>query len=142
MTFIIESDYRSLESHLERLASEPGPGTIGRLEMTLAFTFADATARVHVITGALRGSGKTASDQHGDSWEGQMTWGGPSPGFYPKPPPAHPHHEGHPAADQRARQEVVYAFYEKRRGGAHDYLDGQENYTEAFKQAIMEALRG
>lgn len=138
----ITADYSDLEKELKRMESEPSAGSIAGFEISLAHAFADVTSRVHVITGALRGSGKTASDASDTQWEGQMTWGGPSPGFLPRPDDGHRRHENHPAEDELARNEVVYAWYEKRRGSAHDYLAGQEVYTESFRLRTVNAVLG
>lgn len=141
--FTIQADYSELEREIRRISAAPGMGGIAKLEETLARSFADATARVHVITGALRGSGKTASEADAEgSWEGQMTWGGPSPGFLPKADSGHRREEKNPEKDELARNEVVYAFYEKRRGGAHDYLGEEARYSEDFLRAVGDIVRG
>lgn len=71
------------------------------LERTLTVQFAATQQRVHVDTGSLRGSGEIDSDYVAGRWSGQITYGGPSPGFVNDP--------------------VDYAVYEAARGGAHDF---------------------
>lgn len=141
MTFLLQSDFSEIERELDRIADAPSMETQLKFETALAEAFADTTAKVHVITGALRGSGKTASETDDDSWQGQMTWGGPSPGFLPRP------HVARRARRQRRdlrpdELEVVYAWYEKRRGQSHDFLSGQDEYTEKFKAIFEEAVKG
>ena len=73
------------------------------LEMALAKGFAMTQANVHVITSSLRWSGKTDSNYDGDSWEGNIEYGGASTGVH---------------------NPVEYAKYEQQRGGAHDFMNG------------------
>jgi hypothetical protein len=90
------------------------------LEETLQHAFESTQANVHVVTGSLRGSGRTSSDVTGDTWVGEITYGGPSPG-YPRDP-------------------VVYAGYEQNRGGAHDFMAGVEDFTAEFVSAMEDWL--
>jgi hypothetical protein len=102
---------------LERL-QKPDFEEIQALEHVLSEVFALTQAEVHVITGSLRGSGKTWSDFDGEAWEGGVSYGGPSMGFINDP--------------------VEYAFYEWRRGGAHDFFGHVHTIDHRFSDAIIE----
>jgi hypothetical protein len=77
------------------------------LDAILGEAFVEAEAAVHILTGSLKNSGDVSSEFTGDKWHGEIAFGGASHGA-PKDP-------------------VVYAFYEWRRGGSHDWFAGIEN---------------
>jgi len=116
MTQIIVKDHEVI-AELERL-QKPGLKAVMRLEQVLAEVFTMSQTQVHVITGSLRGSGKTASDFDGEQWSGMASYGGPSPGFPNNP--------------------VEYAFYEWRRGGAHDFFGQAQLVGSKFSDAIID----
>ena len=80
---------------------KPPVKTIFRLEQALARGFAGTQAATHVITSSLKWSGTTTSHFDGDTWEGTVTYGGPSTGV---------------------NNPVEYAIYERQRGGDHDFM--------------------
>lgn len=92
-----------------------GYRTVGRLEATLHRAFEDTQERVHVVTGSLRGSGKTSSEFDGAGWAGVIEYGGSSSGFVNDP--------------------VEYAQYEMARGGDHDFFAGLPLYEEQLLEA-------
>jgi hypothetical protein len=139
----IVGDYASLERELDRLSSLPGHDGVAHLDKQLSVVFAETEALVHVITGALRASGKTESKHEDEQWSGQMTFGGPAPGFFPRARKGTRRRvEKHPAEDARSRQEVVYAWYEMRRGGEHDYFREHGHYDTQFESAVIDVLKG
>ena len=120
MTINIESSQAEFTKELSRLGSQPNPRMISALEDVLDETFLGTQALVHVITGSLRGSGKTSSKYEPGQWSGMIEYGGPSPGFPNNP--------------------VDYAIYERARGGSHDFLSNVHLMNERFEQAIAEEL--
>lgn len=116
----IHGVWAHVEMELQRLESHPTPHMLANLEDALSQVFAMTQAQVHVITGSLKGSGKTSSKADQNSWEGTIEYGGPSPGFPNNP--------------------VNYAIYERARGGTHDFLANVHLANELFEQAIEEAL--
>jgi len=50
--------------------------TTARLEAVLAKAFGASQERVHVISGRLKASGHTQSDFRGNSWSGEIIYGG------------------------------------------------------------------
>ena len=63
--------------NLERLTHPP----TAELEAVLATTFAITEARVHVITGRLKASGRPVSEHFHDTWSGTLEFAG-DPGIY------------------------------------------------------------
>lgn len=141
----IHGDYSGVDRELSRVRSLPGRRGEVRLERELAVVFATTEALVHKVTGALAASGRTAAnlDEERHRWEGQMTFGGPAPGFFPRPRRGNRREVEHnPALDARSREEVVYAWYEMRRGGSHDYFRMHHQYDLQFADAVMGVLKG
>lgn len=118
-----ESPGETVKDWIARLkkSAQPHYKTTVELEGLLNAAFADTQARVHILSGSLKASGKTASDFDGDTWTGSITYGGvlwktPVPG-----PPNDP---------------VRYAIYEMARGGAHDFFAGLPNYENKVKEIL------
>lgn len=107
----------NMEEAIARLGRAPDFVTIGALEGVFAAQYADTQARVHVITGSLKLSGKPTSDYDGRVWEGTITYGGESGGVH---------------------NPVTYAIYELARHGTHDFFAGV--YGQDFNDAYMRAL--
>lgn len=118
----ITIDLRSFEEELDRIADLPDARTVAHLEAALRTAFEDTQASVHVITGSLKNSGHTESDVRDNVWEGDIIYGGPSPGF--------PH------------DPVKYAQYERNRGGDHDFFSNIHFVQSAFDHAVQAALAG
>jgi hypothetical protein len=92
------------------------PKTIDALDDVLADMFDLSQALCPVRTGSLRNSGTTATEVEDDIWQGQMTYGGDSPG-YPNDP-------------------VVYAGYVRNYYGAASWFDmSVVAYENQFGQA-------
>ena len=117
----IEGDYSELEAELIRLDNEPGPGTRAALATVLSTGEAVGKAATHVDTGALKASVGSKSDYSAVTkiWQGDIYWGGPLPG------PSFP---------------VDYAYYERRRGGGHDYVDSLKVLDRMWIAAIKKGL--
>lgn len=60
----------SVDAELERLQHPP----VAKLEGVLAANYATTEARVHVLTGALLGSGHPKSDFSSDVWTGTISF--------------------------------------------------------------------
>lgn len=97
---VFDSDISQWTGELARLKDITRPAA--DMEVALHNMFVDMQDRTHVVTGSLRGSGKTESDIIDGIWVGRVGEGGSSPGF--------PH------------DPVDYAETERARGGAHDFL--------------------
>jgi hypothetical protein len=65
-----EVDDADVIGELARLSHPP----VLQLESVLATTFAITEARVHVITGQLKGSGHPSSAFDGDTWTGTLSY--------------------------------------------------------------------
>lgn len=122
MTIHYRIDISDVDQELERLENAPGFTAIAALEGVLAASFAATQAHTHVITGSLRNSGSLSSEMSEHSWEGTITYGGPSPGF-PNDP-------------------VDYAIYEYARGGAHRFLDPASAMSDRYGSVVEDSLRG
>jgi hypothetical protein len=95
--------------------------SIKALEEVLTMAFDLTQEDVHVITGSLRGSAKSSTSVDDSTWQGEIVYGGSSPGF-PKDP-------------------VSYAGHERLRGGAHDYFANLVQLYPAFEEAIQMGFR-
>jgi hypothetical protein len=115
-----EVDTSDVEAELERL-ERLDSATLLRLEAVLAMSYAATQQAVHVITGSLKGSGRFSSSAHGNSWHGEIRYGGVSPGI---------------------NNPVDYAEYEQRRGGAHDFIAPAVAMEGRYGLAVVAHLRG
>lgn len=103
---------------IDRVSGPPSFTTTGRLETLIQTMYGFTQARVHVISGRLRASGRTETDMANRVWSGSILYGGPS---------------GHPA---------YYGIYEMRRRGVkpglgpHDFFAGLEAFDPQFEAAI------
>lgn len=87
------------------------------LNLVLAEGFAQTQAITHVITGKLKASGSSSSSVHGDEWHGQVEYDAV--------------HHG-----------TIYAGYEQRRGGEHDFLAPMEAMDSMFEEAMFASVKG
>jgi hypothetical protein len=67
------------------------------------------------------------SEVLGEEWVGIIHYG--TPGFFD----VHHHHYG---------PEVMYAIFEKRRGGTHDFFNPAKAMESSFVEALVLILRG
>lgn len=121
----METGLDAIIAEVDRI-SKPSFRTIAALRTVHKAAYADTQVRVHapgnpgspnyVPTGSLRNSGRTSTTFDGDTFVGEITYGGPSPGF-PNDP-------------------VEYAIYEMARGGEHDFLGGLTAFHEAYLEAL------
>jgi len=101
--------------HVERMSDPINFREIRELELGLESAFLQSQAQTHVISGALRNSGRTESDViNGQVWEGTITYGGDS----------QPHF-------------VDYAIYEQARGGDHDFMRGLAEIMDRAMEASI-----
>ena len=119
----ISSDYSALEKELDRLKGMPGPKARALLNAVLKEGFVTSQARVHVITGSLKSSGKSSSkgSKATHTWEGTIEYGGPS---------------------KSVNNPVDYAIYEKARGEDHDFMGNLHLLHSQYITAIEAGLRG
>ncbi len=120
MSVRLHVDDSTQDAEFSRLLNMGPP--IDDLERLLAVQFAAAQAAVHVDTGSLRGSQEIDSDYLAGRWHGQISFGGPSPGFVNNP--------------------VDYAVYEAARGGAHDFTFPITRRSDLYGAAVRRHLRG
>lgn len=113
---ITENTWRDRLEHL----AHPERTLPDHLKPVLRDAFEDTQAMVHIITGSLKASGRTddSYDEAQHTWQGSITYGGPSMGSINDP--------------------VKYAWYEARRGGAHDFMLNVHNHIDAFGQGIAD----
>lgn len=113
----------NVEPWLDALDAHEGPGeeTLEALSAVLAAGFMETQARVHVVTGSLKGSGRVSNQRDDDSWEGEISYGGPAPGF------PHPY--------------VTYAREEFGRGEDHDAMSNLDLLSADFLDAMFATVR-
>jgi hypothetical protein len=114
------ADMRQWDEELTRLGT---PLTaIARLEEILHQGFEETQRIVHVITGSLRGSGKTQTEFTASIWTGEIIYGGDAPGF-----PFDP---------------VEYAEHERGRGGDHDFYRNLDEMQSGMMLVVTHHLEG
>lgn len=118
----IESHSSEIEAEIDRLVDGPTTADLLAFELVLETQFRATQAAVHIITRSLKGSGRSSFKSDNNSWEGEISYGGPSPGFLFNP--------------------VEYAEYERERGPAHDFLKPAETLSEGYVKAMEDFLRG
>lgn len=116
----IEADLRDFFRALDILEG-PGPETVSALDVALMEGFTQTQSSTHVITGSLKGSGRKSSEVAHQGWRGEISYGGPAPGF--------------------PRDPVDYAKYELQRGGAHDFFSSLPMLYRDFEQAMFATVK-
>lgn len=125
---ILKSNWKAIEKELARLENAP-QAAAKYLDVVLHGGFAATQAAVHVETGSLKSSGRATTDFDGNTWRGEITYGGISLGV---------------------NNPVTYAIYEKARGahwagpssakGDHDFMAPLEKLDSLYLKAILKAL--
>ncbi len=118
MSVRFSADTSGPDALLDRLARPPADDH----ERLLALQFAAMQAATHVDTGSLRGSEDIGSSYAAGRWEGQVSAGGPAPGF--------------------ANDPVVYAVYEAARGYPHDFRVAVERLARRHGRLMRDHLEG
>lgn len=115
------SSHGSLQEMIDSFnkMQKPPTKTIFALEMSLQKGFQNTQQHVHIITSSLKWSGTTTSNFDGETWEGTVTYGGPSKGI---------------------NNPVEYAIYERQRGGEHDFMSPLEA-TESEMEKIVKSMK-
>ncbi len=117
----IETLIDGIEKEIDRLANGPTLQDYIRFEAILAVQFEATQRAVHVITRSLKSSGRIASNADSNSWEGTISYGGPSTGIH---------------------NPVDYAEYERERDDAHDFLAPAKALESRYINAMNEFLEG
>lgn len=115
---IIRSDYRYIDREFDRLESLPDAKMNASLDAVLTEGFETARGRVHILTGALKASGKKTSSSNKalSRWQGMFSFGAPNQG-------------------------VDYAIYEKERDGSHNFFSQVHLLHRRFVSAILRGLK-
>jgi len=116
MTVRFTVDAQAVIAELDRLAKGPDPMAF---ESILMSSFAEVSARVHVITGVLRGSGHPQSGFDGDTWTGKMSF------------------VRHPGIFELARGDTPTANHPE---GGHHFYEPAYRTPDQYKQAVMDFL--
>lgn len=137
MAVYVEVDIHEVANELDRLMSQPTTKTLFALESTLATTYAATELAVPVDTGSLRGSGKISSSVGPARWEGELSYGGASPGF-PNDPVGYAWFVlgGHQIVAWGRRSNRGKQYQE-----SDDYMAPWSFGESGFEQAVMSALR-
>ncbi len=136
MSIRIEVDISDAARAIDHLMEQPSAKAIFGLESVLATTFAETELTVPVDTGSLRGSGKVSSEVTPLRWEGEISYGGGSPGF-PHDPVLYAKFvlEGH---------RIVAWGRQAHRGKQYqpgdDYMAPWDLGEDAFEAAVLEGL--
>lgn len=97
MTVEYTVDYHEPNNDLEKHSGGLDTETVLALEAALITVFQTTQAQVHVHSGRLRESGRIESHTHGNTWTGEIKYGG-------------------------GISRVDYAWFEQRRGGTHNFM--------------------
>ena len=122
MSYRILIDTSDLDAELERLENAPGYKTVLALESTLAVQYAGTQQQVHVLTRSLKNSGKLESEIGRNTWYGEISYGGASPGSVNDP--------------------VTYAQKEQDRGEFHDFMAPAVQSDHLYGIVMESFLRG
>lgn len=114
----INSNWKDLEREIARLERSPALAAV-YLDAALNTSFKATQGAVHIITGSLKSSGKKSSSFDGDTWRGEIVYGGISLGV---------------------NNPVTYAIYEKARDGDHDFFTPLKALQSNYMRAILRAL--
>lgn len=123
MSITVKGDYDEYKRELHRLRGLVDSKSKKELDLALAIIYTDIKSRIHVETKSLKNSARKNSRSKGPVYEGTVTIGGAT-----KVPSVH--------------DPVVYAHYERNRGGTHDFLREFESYHALFGQVVEDVLRG
>jgi hypothetical protein len=114
-------DTSSADRELERLAHGPA-ASVHHFESALLAAFAETQGHVHVITGALKSSGKPSSSFDGSRWTGTLSYA------------------RHPGIFELARGDHPTANHPE---GGHYFFDpGGPQFLDNVRQLMTEFLRG
>ncbi len=137
MSLHIHVDTDPVDRELNRLAAGPTPVDIRRFSAVLTAQFQHTQQRVHIITGSLRASGKEDAGETEHGWEGQISYGGPAPGFRHDPVKY--------ADEERGRQGRGYpgTNIAGDTNSNHDFMAPVFNagYNRQYIQAMLDFLR-
>ncbi len=135
MSIRIEVDISEAAHEIDRLMAQPSIQAVIGLESVLATTFAATQLTVPVYTGSLRGSGKISSEVTPLRWEGEIVYGGVSPGF-PNDPVLYAKFVlgGHRYVGKWAR--ITGKTYES----PNDFMEPWELEQDGFEAAVLEGL--
>lgn len=115
---IVKSNFKAVHSEIGRLGGAPDRAALA-LDIILHKGFAATQAKVHVITGSLKSSGRAETSNDGDTWRGEISYGGVSEGV---------------------RNPVTYAIYEKARDEDHDFFIPLKALDSLYVTAILKAI--
>lgn len=110
-----------IQREIDRLADGPTLNDYLAFERVLVSQYAATQTAVHVITSSLKTSGKMNSRFSQSSWQGEISYGGPSEGIH---------------------NPVKYAEYERERDGAHDFLAPARSMDNDYIDAMNHFLGG
>lgn len=127
MSIQITSDWSWVEREFARLQALPGGEALGVLDAIILAGYAATQGAVHIITGRLKESGRHISMVVGKEWQGEIHYG--TPGVWD----THHHHYG---------PEVIYAMFEQRRDGTHDFMSPLFGLDDVLTEAMIRILRG
>lgn len=122
MSWIITVDDSKLQDELKRLADGPSLADGLRFDSILQAVYAQTQLIVHVITHSLKSSGRVNSTNRNNKLDGEVRYGGPSPGSVYDP--------------------VKYAEYEQGKGGTHDFMEPAAHYDGEFVEVVLAYMRG
>jgi hypothetical protein len=117
----IERSTDYIAAEVNRLADGPSSADLLAFEIVLQDQFTATQRKVHKITRSLALSGKYQSEMKGDTWEGEITYGGTSFGIH---------------------NPVDYAEYERERDGSHDFMSPVDALSAGYIQAMNEFFKG
>lgn len=115
----LKTNWKDIEKELTRVEHAPTKASM-YLDVVLHKGFAMTQGLVHIVTGSLKSSGKASTSFDGDTWRGEITYGGFSLGV---------------------NNPVTYAIYEKARDGDHDFMLPLKGLDSLYREAILKALK-
>lgn len=116
-------------AEIKRLTGEADFRIVAGFEGVFAQVAESVDAKVHVLTGSLRASGKRSTEYNAaqSRWTGELSYGGTLVKSAVPGPPIDP---------------VVYAVYERNRGGSHDFFGEVHLWEPEYEAVILGWMSG
>lgn len=133
-TVRITVDISDLDHELARLQHGPSAADQGRLDAVVVGLFAETQAYVHVATGRLRASGRLADPElDGGRWTGGFRYGNEIADYA-----AYERDRGVEEQDEKPTHRTISGA----RHGDHDFLRPAEHRDHAYREPVLDFLRG
>jgi len=144
MSWSIEVDDRAMMRELRRLEDGPDFEHFQIFQATVHAQYIEARLDVHVITGSLYGSAKwQAHDDHlGNTFEGEVTFGGDSPGGVHNPVDYAQIEQARMPGGRYGKPARSWTGEHVAHAGDHDFMRNVPSLEHGYVESILSFFRG